>query len=422
MTASDVVVIGAGQAGLAVSHHLAAAGIEHQVLERGVVGETWRRQRWDSFALNTPSWYSLLPGDEAGLGDPDGFAHRDDYVTYLASYASRLSAPVRTGLAVTGIRPRPGGGYDLATSDGPLSPRAVVVATGGQNRPRVPPVARDLPGDVHQLHSSAYRSAAVLPNAAVLVIGSAQSGVQIAEDLVDAGREVFLATSAVGRTRRRYRGRDVVWWLKAARFFDVTAAQLPNPAMLRWPLPQISGLGPRGHTLSLQVLEARGVRLLGRADGVRDGRLVLRDDLGANLAWADNSSAQIARMIENLIATQNIDAGDPEDDPADAPHPDPTAVHAPESLDLVDAGISTVIWTTGVAGDFSWLPAEALDSDGLPAHSDGVSVLPGLYFLGLPWLRNRGSGIIHGTVTDAAFLAATVASDLGAARATTATK
>jgi putative flavoprotein involved in K+ transport len=403
----EAIIVGGGQAGLAISHHLSRAGIGHAVFERGRVGETWRSQRWDSFALNTPGWCSRLPGDTDGAGPDDGFALREDFVRYLDEYAARAAVPIQTGVSVTQVAPLASGeGYTVRTNaTDPFEARTVIIATGLQRLPRVPAFAADLPRDVQQLHSSAYRNPGVLPVGAVLVVGSAQSGVQVAEDLLDAGRTVYLSTSRVARARRRYRGRDTFAWFRDSGFFDQTIARLPDPAMQFAPQPAISGVGRYGHTVSLQWLADRGATLLGHVDGVLGGGLSIRDDLGANIQWGDERSADIKRLIEAWIVGSEIDAASIEADPADEPHPNPRAVHSPETLDFEIAGIATVIWTTGVTGDFSFLPAAALDAEGRPLHVDGASPLPGLYYLGLPWLRNRASGIIPGAGADAAILA-----------------
>lgn len=410
-------MVGGGQAGLAMSHYLSRAGIGHVVLERGRVGETWRSQRWDSFALNTPGWYSRLPGDTEGAGPADGFALRDDFVRYMDDYARRAAVPIQTGITVTQVVPRSSGdGFTVRTdATDPLDTRAVIIATGLQRLPKVPTFAADLPQDVQQLHSSAYRNPGALPQGAVLVVGSAQSGVQVAEDLLGDGRSVYLSTSRVPRARRRYRGRDTFAWLRDLGFFDQTVALLPDPAMQFAPQPAISGVGRLGHTVSLQWLAGRGVTLLGHIDGVRTGKLALRDDVGANIQWGDERSADIKGMIEARVHQGGIDAGSIEPDPADEPHPNPGALHSPETLDFDLAGIGTVVWTTGVTGDLSFLPTAALAGDGRPLHSDGASPLSGLYFVGLPWLRNRASGIIPGADADAAFLTERLAARLAVA-------
>jgi putative flavoprotein involved in K+ transport len=399
----DVVVIGGGHAGLTASHALRTAGIDHVLLERARVGESWRSGRWDSFALNTPGSLSLLPGDEVGPGEPEAFWPRDAFAGYLEEYAARLGTDIREGVDVHRIT-REEGAFAIETSAEPVRARAVIVAAGTQRAPRLPGFASALPADVVQLHSLDYRNPSSLPAGAVLVVGSAQSGVQIAEDLVDAGRTVFLSTGRSGRMRRRYRGRDSMAWLFRSPWFAQTAADLPDPRMAALPQPQISGIGPHGHSVSLQWLGERGVRLLGHAEGVKGGRLQLRDDLGANIGFGDSVSAQIVQVMEAAIAARGVDAAPPEDDPGDRPHPTPMSVHGPAELDLVKEGIAAVIWTTGVRGDLAFLPPDALASDGRPLHTDGVSPVPGLYHLSIPWMRSRGSGVIAGAAPDANFI------------------
>ncbi len=432
-TVEDAIVVGAGPAGLAASWHLRRRGVRHVVLERGRVGETWRSQRWDSFTLNTPTWMSRLPGvgaapsagaasaasaaptedPSSGVGDPgpaDGFVARDAWVAHLDHYARSFELPVRTEAEVTSLAARPDGSFEVRLR-GPnpeaIVGRSVVVASGAQSAPRTPALAARLPDGVAQLHTAAYRNPAQLPPGAVLVVGSAQSGGQVAEDLLQAGRTVYLSTSRVPRVRRRTRGTDTLEWLALVGFFDQTIAALPDPALQFAPQPITSGVGRLGHTLSLQLLEERGARLLGRLRGTDGSRLLFDDDLGANTAFADEHSAMVNRQVAAALAARGMDASLPplEDDPADRLHPAPDSVHAPTSLDLQRAGVSTVIWATGVAGRFDWLPPSLLDERGWPRHEDGAMLLPGLFALGLPWLRSRASGIVYGMDRDAAAVA-----------------
>ncbi len=407
----DVVVVGAGQAGLGVSYYLQRAGRRHIVLERGRVGESWLSQRWDSFKLNTPNVLSTLPGLPYEGPDPDGFWTRDEFVAYLRRYVERFSLPVVTGVTALAIERSDDGrnfvvrlrsGEQAASS---LFARAVVVASGSQQSPKLPPVHTRIPGDLMQMHTSGYRSAAALPPGAVVIVGSGQSGCQIAEDLLEAGRRVYLCTGKVGRAPRRYRGRDIVEWLLTSGFWDQTVADLKDPAMTRLPQPQISGVGRFGHTVSLQQLSHAGAVILGRLVDVKDYLLMIGDDAAAHVRFADEASQQIKDDLDAYIARTGAAAPPPEHDPADFPDPYATCVSSLRQLDLKEAGVSTVIWSTGFTGNFHWLHLPVLDAEGQPLHERGVSPVPGLYFLGFPWLHKRKSGIICGIEEDAGYIA-----------------
>ena len=420
MSGIGAIVVGGGSAGLATAYHLGRAGVETVVLERGRVGETWRSQRWDSFVLNTPAWYSRMPGDpEPAPGERDTFLPATAFVGRLEGYAARHGIPVRIGTTVTRVAAAATARDGLVVSvDGPdgreeLRAPSVVVASGILNVPRVPSIAGSLPAGIRQLTAASYRRPADLPPGAVLVVGSAQSGVQIAEDLAADGRAVYLCTSSVGRVRRRYRGADMFEWLSGAGFFDRTPDQLPEPRT-RFPAnPQTSGVGPLGHTVSLQSLAAVGVILLGRPRAVEGDRLLLDDTLGANIAVGDRVSADLKGLADRFIAATGRTPAPVEPDPADEPHPDPAAVHSPAELDLERAGVSAVVWATGFRGDFSYLPRAVLDEDGQPVHERGVARLPGLFFLGFPWLTKQKSGIINGVGEDAERIAGHVAAGRG---------
>jgi putative flavoprotein involved in K+ transport len=388
----DVVVVGAGWAGLGASHYLVQAGLRHCVLERSRIGETWRSQRWDAFRLNTPNWGSVMPGVGYDGPDPDGFMTRDEFVTLLEGFAARNRLPVETNtpvseLSLDGER----GVYRLETPQGVLWARNVVIASGSLNRPHRPAAACALPSDLLKLDASDYRNPAALPAGAVLVVGSAQCGGQIAEDLTQAGRRVFLATGRVGRMPRRYRGRDIVLWLRRSGLFDVPRKDFLDPSgrIMGRPLLGV------GHTVSLQSLSAQGVVLLGRFTGVEGGRrLTFGGDLEENIRFGDETSAQFKRHIDDYIAREGLDAPAPEADPdeAVAPRlPDPPI----RFLDLSEGGISTVIWCTGFDGDFSWVRVSGtLDERGQPVHEEGVSAQSGLYFAGLDFASTRKSGTL----------------------------
>jgi putative flavoprotein involved in K+ transport len=388
----DAVVIGAGWAGLGVSYSLTRQGLRHSILERGRIGETWRTQRWDSFRMNTPNVQTVMPGDNYDGSDPFGALTRNQFVALLENFTKRNGLPVEPNTAVTELAGgHENGEYRITTSRGTLLARNVVIASGNMNCPVRPLWAAALPPSLRQIDASDYRSATDLPGGAVLVVGSGQSGVQIAEDLAEAGRTVFLATSRVGRLSRRYRGRDIMIWLVESGFLDVRREEIIR---LAGRIPPRGLLGPE-YTISLQALSARGVVLLGRFAGVEDdGRLSFADDLDEHVRFADEASANVKRHIDEYISRSGIDAPVSEPDPAEtvaARLPNPTI----GSLDLAGSGITTVVWCTGFRGDFSWvrLPG-VLDPEGQPVHEDGVAALPGIYFAGLDFASTRKSGTI----------------------------
>lgn len=410
------VVIGAGQAGLAASYHLAARGIEHVVLERGRIGDSWRTQRWDSFALNTPGWRSHLREDDPDRRmDDDAFLTASGFVSRLETFATRHGLPVREGVEVTGVSAAgpAGAGFTVVTAGGDgddeVRARSVIVASGIQNVPRIPAITAALPAGLPQITAAEYRSPAGLPTGAVLVVGGAQTGVQLAADLVAAGRRTFLCTSSVGRMPRRYRGRDIFAWLSDAGFFEQTPGQLPDRAMMRWPQPQVSGVGPLGRTVSLQGLGAQGVTLLGRPVALDGDRIALDDTVGANIAFGDRVSGDTRALVDRYIDAAGLEAEAPDTDPADVAHPDPASVHSPASLDLEKEGIGCVVWATGFGGAFGYLPAGALDERGVPVHDRGSGAMAGLFVIGFPWLSKRKSGIIPGVDEDAERIADAVA-------------
>ena len=396
----DVVVVGAGQAGLAASYLLREAGIEHVVLERGEVGESWRSQRWDSFHLNTPNWSNSLPGLEFRGKGPDSFEHRDELVSYLERYVSSFELPVRSRTAVTSLERLSTGDYSIQADGKTLGARVVVMAAGGMSRPKVPGIARKLPSDVLSLAAGEYRNPDALPDGAVVVVGSGQSGCQIAEDLLSAGRRVFLCASRVGRAPRSYRGKDIFQWMRDTAFLEVTVGELEDPAIQFAAQPQVSGTHG-GHTVSLQSLARDGATLLGRVTDVEGGRLRLGDNLLDCIAFADEKADEIKRVIDEFIERKNIDALPPEPDPGEPPLPDLDGSDQLDALDLRKAGVACVIWCTGYDADWSWVKLDAFDEHGHPQHKDGIADWPGLYFAGLTWLSKRKSGVLYGVPEDA---------------------
>ncbi|HXV70912.1 MAG TPA: NAD(P)-binding domain-containing protein [Acidimicrobiia bacterium] len=409
----DVVVVGGGQAGLGVGHYLQAAGSKFVIFERGRVGETWRSQRWDSFAVNTPNWANVLPGDRYEGDKPDGFYRRDELVDYFEGYASRFELPVREGVTVTGVVAS-GDLFrvtceDVAGAVDTVTATNIVIASGIMQTPKVPAIRERFPESLPQLHASEYRSPKELPSGAVVVIGGGQSGCQISMDLIRADRDVYLCTSRVGRFRRRYRQRDVVEWAQDMGFWDVTPGELSDPSTQFAAQPQVSGVGRFGSTLSLQSMSRDGVRLMGRLSDVEHGVLRTDDSLAEHVVFADERSAEFTGMIEDWIASNGIIAGPIEDDPNDEPAGPEVFTSGITRLDLTEAGVGSVIWCTGFTAEFGWIHARVTDENGQPIHKRGISPVPGIYFVGFPWLHSRKSGIIHGIAEDARFIAQSIA-------------
>jgi putative flavoprotein involved in K+ transport len=394
----DCVVVGGGPAGLAASAALTANEVEHEVLERDRAGESWRTQRWDSFRLNTPGWMNQVLGEQPR----DAFATGAEVVQRLEKVAA--DAPVRAGVGVARLAPA-GNGYALETGGGDLHARTVVVATGDQNVPRVPALARLLPDRVAQYHTADYRGPAALPPGAVLVVGSAQSGCQIAEDLLAAGRRVVLATSPAGRFAWRYRGADSIEWLVEAGFFDQRPRDLPDPSVMRAAQPIVAS---GGRSLSLQALARAGATLVGRPVAVAGERVAFDDSAMANVAAGDAFAARARGMIDDLIGRRGLDA--PPYEPDDTERP--VDLDPPQELHLRADEVGSVVWCTGFAGDFSFLDPSLVDADGQPRHQDTAGVAPGVWFVGMKWLVRRSSGILLGFPRDAAEVAAAVRAHL----------
>ena len=312
----NTVVVGAGHAGLAVSRELGRVGVEHVVLERGRVGQTWR-DRWESFCLVTPNWSVQLPGHHYDGDDPDGFMPRDEIVSYLERYAAAADAPVQEGVAVTALHPKPGGGFALETSDGRIEANTVVLGTGAYQRPHRPPAAATLPPGLLQIDVADYHSPAELPPGRVLVVGSGQSGAQIAEELHEAGREVFLACGKAPWLPRRIGDRDLVWWAAETGYLDRPLSSLPSPAA-RLGANLLATGRDGGHDLHLRTLRAMGVTLLGRFAGADDGRARFAPDLGASVAWGDERHADLMRLVRDFAAERGLPRPDvPEPEPFD---------------------------------------------------------------------------------------------------------
>jgi putative flavoprotein involved in K+ transport len=396
---TEVVVIGAGQAGVAMSEHLVRNGVPHLVLERGRIAERWRSARWDSLVANGPAWHDRFPGMQFADVPADAFATKEQVADYFVDYAAMIEAPVRTGVEVTKVvrlAGRPG--FRVETSEGVVEARYVVAATGAFQEPVIPPIVPS-EAPLHQVHSNGYRNPEQLPAGAVLVVGAGSSGVQIAQELRSAGREVYLAVGPHDRPPRRYRGRDFVWWLGVLGKWDMAtpAAGAEHVTIA------VSG-AHGGRTVDFRELAAAGVTLVGRAAAYDDGVMRFNDDLAANIARGDANYLALLDEADDYVARNGLDL--PEEPGARRFAPDPACVTRPIlELDLAESGVTSIVWATGFVADYGWLQVNTFDAAGRPLHQRGVSREPGVYFLGLPWQSRRGSSFIWGVWHDAKYLA-----------------
>jgi putative flavoprotein involved in K+ transport len=399
------IIIGGGQAGLATSYHLKQRGQEHIVLEQAAqAANAWRNDRWDSFTLLTPNWSVRLPGAEYQGEAPDGFMARDEIVATFESYVQRFQLPVQYGTRVNAVESLGNGdGYRVRTDDEVLEAGKVVVATGLYQRPKIPVFRTGLPAQITQLHSGHYRNPQALPPGAVLVVGSGQSGVQIAEELYLSGRQVYLCVGSAGRVPRRYRGKDIYDWMNLSGFLDRTVDKLPSPRAKFAANPQLTGRDG-GRSLNLHQFVRDGVVLLGRIQDGRAGRIWLAPDLKENLAKTDQFEAEFIKMVDGFIARTGLDA------PAESllVLQDGYGVEEIGELDLLSAGITTIIWAMGYTFDFNMVRVPVFDSDGYPVQKRGITAYPGLFFVGLPWLDKMKSGHLLGVGEDAEYLACVI--------------
>jgi putative flavoprotein involved in K+ transport len=395
----ETLVVGGGQAGLAMSEHLNNCGIPHLVLERQRIAERWRSERWDSLVANGPAWHDRFPGMEFPDIDPDAFAPKEMVADYFVAYAEKIGAPIRCGVEVykvSKIAGRPG--FRVETSDGVIEANSVVAATGPFQRPVIPPVVPENAA-IMQIHSNAYRNPEQLPEGAVLVVGAGSSGGQIADELLQAGKSVYLSVGPHDRPPRSYRGRDFVWWLGVLGKWDAAA---PGPGTEHVTISVSGAHG--GQTVDFRRLAAQGMTLVGRTESFERGVMRFARDLADNLAQGDANYLSVLDEADTYIARNGLDL--PEEPEARNIEPDPQCVIDPVlELDLVQAGVTSIIWATGFALDYSWLQVDAFDAAGKPRHQRGVSAEPGIYFLGLPWQSRRGSSFIWGVWHDAKFLA-----------------
>ena len=397
----NVAVVGAGQAGLATSYHLTRANVDHVVLEAGRVGETWRSRRWDSFCVVTPNWTVSLPGAPYDGSDPDGFIHRDVLVAHLDRWAGSFHAPVKGECAVSALD-QDGDGFVLATSGGKLRARTVVVATGGYQRPHRPANADQVPGTVTQLLAEEYRNPSRLPDGAVLIVGSGQTGCQLAEELLEAGRKVILSCGRAPWGPRRFGGHDLVWWIVETGWWQRTLRDLPSPAARLFSNPLATGHGG-GHDLHLRTLQALGVELAGRYMGAEDGTVQLTDDLAQIVAAGDTMSLTFKKAIDGYCEQAGLRI--PWEMPA------PFVGRSRTALDLAREGVTTVIWTTGFRPDYGWVHLDVVDGMGFPVQTDGRSDVPGLYFMGVHFQRKAQSAVLYGVGEDAEVVVQHIAED-----------
>jgi putative flavoprotein involved in K+ transport len=404
----NTIIVGGGQAGLATSYFLHHQQIEHIVLEQAKqAGSAWRSGRWDSFALLTPNWAIQMPGAEYYGNDPDGFMPLNEIVMYFENYIKRFNLPVQYETTVTAIESLGNDeGYQVSTAQDVFQADHVVVATGLFQKPKTPLFAANFSPKILQLHSGEYRNPQALPDGGVLVVGSAQSGCQIAEELYENGRQVYLCIGSAGRAPRRYRGRDVFYWLKQAGFFDRTVDKLPSPKAKFSGNPHLSGKNG-GHSINLHQLARDGVQLLSRISGGENNKAMFAADLHESLAKADKFEADIVKMIDEFIAKNGIDA--PSESLPDLR--DGYAVEEIRELDLSSKNINTIIWALGYSFDFSLVKLPVTDDDGYPIQRRGLTDYPGLYFVGMPWLYKYKSGLLVGVGEDAAFVASNIVSD-----------
>ncbi|NVN00411.1 NAD(P)/FAD-dependent oxidoreductase [Arthrobacter sp. SDTb3-6] len=395
----EVLIIGAGQAGIAMSEHLGERGIQHLILERHRIAERWRSERWDSLVANGPAWHDRFPGLEFSGMEPEGFASKEQVADYFVTYAEKIAAPIRCGVEVTSVRRNVGApGFHVETTVGDFDARYVVAATGPFQQPVVPAVVPEAAGLV-QIHSSSYRNPAQLSEGAVLVVGAGSSGVQIAAEIQRSGRQVYLSVGPHDRPPRSYRGLDFCWWLGVLGKWEASAPPLGADHVTI----AVSG-ADGGRTVDFRALAEDGIRLVGRTESFENGTMHFAADLRDNIVNGDAHYLELLDEADAYIERNGLDF--PEEPEARIVRPDPASVTDPiPALDLAGAGVASIVWATGFTADYSWLQVDAFDELGKVRQQRGVSSEPGVYFLGLPWQSRRGSSFIWGVWHDAKYVA-----------------
>jgi len=395
----DTLIVGGGQAGLAMSEHLSNSGVDHLILEKNRIAEAWRTGRWDTLVANGPAWHDRFPSKEFSCTGPDAFPSKGSVVSYFEEFAEQIAAPIRCGVQVNSVSANPNGqGFKVKTSEGELEVQNIVAATGPFQTPIIPPVIPNAT-NVRQIHSANYSNANALDDGAVLVVGAGSSGSQIADELLRSGRQVYLSVGPHDRPPRRYRGKDFVWWLGVLGKWEMKTP----PAGREHVTIAVSG-AHGGATVDFRELASRGMKLVGMTQSYNDGVLKFASDLCDNIKEGDENYLSVLEEADAYIADNNLDM--PEEPDAKIIASDPDCINNPIlELDLKKANVTTIIWATGFKQDFDWLKVDAFNGEGKPQHDHGVSKMPGIYFIGLPWLSMRGSSFIWGVWKDAKYLA-----------------
>ena len=396
-----VIIVGGGQAGLSVSYCLKQRGIEHIIFEKQNIGHEWRSRRWDTFCLVTPNWQCQLPGYPYPGNDPYGFMPKDEIVKYLEDYAASFNPPIKEGVTVTKVSQMETGVFAVSTSIGEYTGDRVIIAVSGYHTPKIPRLAERLPDSIYQIHSSTYKNPESLPAGSVLVVGTGQSGCQIAEDLHLAGTQVHLCVGGAPRSPRLYRGKDAVEWLDKMGYYNLSIDEHPKKETARSNTNHYLTGRDGGREIDLRKFALSGMKLHGRLRSISDNKLLeLQDDLQHNLDRADAVAENIKRNIDMFIEKEQIEA------PIEPPYRPVWQPEDPElSLDLAAANIQTVIWSTGFGTDFSWIDIPVFNGSGYPSHDRGITSVSGCYFIGLPWLHTWGSARFSGVARDANYIA-----------------